>query len=496
MKAVILFFIIIVIIGTILDMLPPFLIAAGITIGIVVLYYLIKYLSGRKKQNSSDDATINLPNSAITEITIPTASKKLEGNFIFFDLETTGLSPYSDEIIQISAIKVSDLNVIGKFNQYVKPQQYISAKITQLTGISNATVENSPKIGSVLFDFYTFIENYTLVAHNAANFDILFLDEAYDRVFGLPLPNSYIDTLQISRAIYPDLPNHKLKTLVKGLNLNAKNTHNAVDDANCVYELFLAESQCVENIDKFIIKPSVSEMPKYQSPDFNENGEPLIHRSDITINPVNDRIPLQEIHNNIGKGYDEGVDLFIEGNDLRKNGEFEKALALFDEARYKGYCSLLLYEAYALAYQSVKDFDNEIDILDEGIERLKALNINPYKLEARRDKIIQQWYKKQERLKKQEENQIKRQELEKQRLERLKEKQERAEAKKATENLPKKEVKRAVFQLSDDMSIIKRFDSVAEAAREIGVAPKGIRSAAKGLQKHAGGFVWRYEDES
>lgn len=419
----------------------------------------------------------------------------LKGNYVFFDLETTGLSPHYDEIIQISAIKVSDSHIVGNFNQYVNPNQPISAKITKLTGISNTTVANSPKIGSVLFEFDRFIDNYILVAHNAANFDIEFIDEAYKRIFGKAFANNYIDTLQVSRAIFPDMPNHKLKTLVQELRLNANNTHNAMDDANCVYQLFVAQCQYIKDINTFIIKPDIPKMPVYQIPEFNESGDPLISRSDIEINPINERSSLNMIQSNIGKGYDDGLSFFDEGNDLRKSGDFQAAILLFDKARDKGYCSFFLYEAYALAYQSLKDYDNEIDILDEGIERLKSLNISTFKLEDRRDKAVQRWYKKQERLKKQEESQAKRQETEKQRLERLEEKRKKEELKNSVDNLPKKEVKRAVLQLSEDMSIIKRFDSVAEAAREIGVDPKGIRSAAKGLQKKSGGFAWKYEDD-
>ncbi len=419
----------------------------------------------------------------------------IKGNYVFFDLETTGLSPYNDEIIQISAIKVSDSHIIGNFNQYVNPNRSISATITKLTGISNATVANSPKIGSVLFEFDHFIDNYILVAHNAANFDIKFIDEAYKRIFGKTLANNYIDTLQISRAVFPDMPNHKLKTLVEEFGLNANNTHNAMDDANCVYQLFITQCRYVKDIASFIIKPDIPEMPICQSPEFNESGVPLISRSEIEINPINERSSLNMIQNNIGKGYDDGFSFFNEGNDLRKNGDFQAAILLFDKARDKGYCSFSLYEAYALAYQSLKDYDNEIDILDEGIERLKSFNISTFKLEARRDKAIQQWYKKQERLKKQEENQIKRQETEKQRLERLEEKRKKEALKTSVGGLPKKEAKRAVLQLSEDMHVIKRFDSIAEAAREIGVDSKGIRSAAKGLQKKSGGFAWKYEDD-
>ena len=54
---------------------------------------------------------------------------------------------------------------------------------------------------------------------------------------------------------------------------------------------------------------------------------------------------------------------------------------------------------------------------------------------------------------------------------------------------------RAILQLTDDMTLIKRYDTIAQAVRETGVNSKSIRDAAKGVQKHAGGYVWKYADE-
>lgn len=213
-----------------------------------------------------------------------------------------------------------------------------------------------------------------------------------------------------------------------------------------------------------------------------ENAEPLIteeqiSRKDVTIQPVHHRTSLSDICNlnDWEKGYDAGYQFWEKGDELRKRGDIEEAISLFDKARYNGYYSNVLYESYAMAYHKLKDYDNEIDILDEGIERGKTQESNVSRLETRRSKAVQLLYKRQQKLIMKEHKGEKNQ--------------------KVMEN-SKKSTGRAILQLSDDMILIERFESVAEAARKTGINTKSIRDAAKGVQKHAGGFVWKYADES
>ena len=86
----------------------------------------------------------------------------------------------------------------------------------------------------------------------------------------------------------------------------------------------------------------------------------------------------------------------------------------------------------------------------------------------------------------------KQQEAEKKKEEKAKNKKEKTKTVSETTTKPNG---RAILQLSDDMTIIKRYDTVAQAVRETSVNSKSIRDAAKGVQKHAGGYVWKYVDE-
>lgn len=97
-----------------------------------------------------------------------------------------------------------------------------------------------------------------------------------------------------------------------------------------------------------------------------------VSRDDVVINAVNNRVPLSEIRNinNLDEGFKAGGPDWEEGENERKKGNPTLAIELFDKARLNGYAAPALYTSYALAYRQLKDYSNEIVILDEGIERM------------------------------------------------------------------------------------------------------------------------------
>ena len=94
--------------------------------------------------------------------------------------------------------------------------------------------------------------------------------------------------------------------------------------------------------------------------------------NDIVINAVHSRVPLSEIQNldDWNEGFNKGFPYWEKGERERKNGNLEQAVELFDKARMNGYMAPALYNSYALAYRQLKEYGNEIAILDEGIERI------------------------------------------------------------------------------------------------------------------------------
>ena len=209
------------------------------------------------------------------------------------------------------------------------------------------------------------------------------------------------------------------------------------------------------------------------------HSEELIDRDSIEIQPINDRVPFSKIKNlkNSRKGFDDGFSYWEEGEEYRKSGDFYKAIELYDKARASGYTSPALYNSYSMAYHKLKDYDNEIDILDEGIEREGAEFRNISKLLTRRNTAIKTLLKKREKEQQKREKRIK-------------------NNPNPIVNIPRqKKTRRPILQMDDNLNLIQRFESVADATKTTSINSKSIRDAAKGVQKHAGGFVWRYADE-
>ncbi|WP_299095096.1 GIY-YIG nuclease family protein [uncultured Metabacillus sp.] len=108
-------------------------------------------------------------------------------------------------------------------------------------------------------------------------------------------------------------------------------------------------------------------------------GEVEIDSSEkIPINPIHNRVPLKDIKNlnDWDKSFDEGMPYWEKGDKERKVGNLERAIELFDIARHNGYNAPALYKSYAMTYRKLKDYDNEIAIIDEAIERLQSEKIN------------------------------------------------------------------------------------------------------------------------
>lgn len=158
-------------------------------------------------------------------------------DYVVLDLETTGLSAAEDEIIEIAALKL-DHGDLQRFCTFVRPKGRIPERVTQITGISASDVLFAPSFGTVAGELSAFLGDLPVVAHNA-RFDLGFLQTAFARV-GIRKDLCCIDTLQLSRIAYPDMPNYKLATLIDGLELiPGEQQHRAESDAEAAMYLFI-----------------------------------------------------------------------------------------------------------------------------------------------------------------------------------------------------------------------------------------------------------------
>lgn len=152
-------------------------------------------------------------------------------DYTVVDIETTGFDPMFDEIIEVAGIKYRGRNEVGRFQSIVKPDDGISDYITALTGITNEMVADAPGIEDVLPRFLEFIGEDIVVGHNV-HFDVNFIYD-YAEDFELkPFSNNLVDTLRLSRRLYPELQSHKLSALAAHFGVEPDGEHRAL--ADCV----------------------------------------------------------------------------------------------------------------------------------------------------------------------------------------------------------------------------------------------------------------------
>ncbi len=190
---------------------------AGEKYGIKIIYGLEAYMV-----DDGEPIIINEDNKRIEET-----------SFVIFDLETTGLNPKKNEIIEIGAVKVKNGKKVDEFSTFVKPDNRIPGKITNLTGINDTMVKDAPVIDEAGRDFIDFAKGSVLVAHNA-QFDYGFLQADFpDTSF------TVLDTLALSRVLMKDLKNHRLNTIAASCGVSLENHHRAIDDAQATAEIFI-----------------------------------------------------------------------------------------------------------------------------------------------------------------------------------------------------------------------------------------------------------------
>lgn len=214
----------------------------------------------------------------------------------------------------------------------------------------------------------------------------------------------------------------------------------------------------------------------------------LLKREEYQIVPTNNRVSLENIKNknNWNKGFDDGYKFWEHGEALRKEGNLLEAIKNFDLARQNGYAAPALYNSYAMTYRKLKDYANEICILDEGILRNEEINNNSTsKFITRRDSALQLYLKRKDKEENSNINLNKGQQTEiiEQKL-----------VKNSPEEKKKNSGKREVIQLTSGGVYLDKYESVAQAVRETGINSKSIRDAANGVQKHAGGYKWKFSD--
>jgi predicted DnaQ family exonuclease/DinG family helicase len=164
-------------------------------------------------------------------------------SFVALDVETTGLDPSRDEVIEFGAVRVSDGEIVERFSELAKPCRPIPLVIERLTGISNADLAERPSQEIVLSRFLDFVGDSPVVMHNA-DFDSAFLRAKTGGLF----ENLAHDTLLLARIVLPTLPRHDLATTARFLEITPLESHRALGDAETTALVWLALLQVIDEL--------------------------------------------------------------------------------------------------------------------------------------------------------------------------------------------------------------------------------------------------------
>ncbi len=186
---------------------------------------------------------------------------------VIFDLETTGLSPRSNEIIQIAAVRMRQGQILPetRFSTFVRPQSRIPSFITSLTGISNTDVAGAPDCLEALRAFSNYVGDTTLVAHNGRRFDVPFLRESCCRHQLTTREVPFFDSMQLSRKLWGGRGGHGLDAVLERTRVSAQGIrrHDARGD---VEVLALAVREMWRNLDSSLCQCPVeltrAELPR------------------------------------------------------------------------------------------------------------------------------------------------------------------------------------------------------------------------------------------
>ena len=174
-----------------------------------------------------------------------TTGSWLLADSVVFDLETTGLSPSDDEIIQIAAVRIRDGRVTprDRFFSYVKPRRRIDSYITYLTGITNDHVRGAPRAFDILRQFTCFCGNSLLIGHNARAFDVPFLRSACSKRRAVLRDLQYVDSMHLSWLLWgrEQGVSHSLDEVVSRLRVRRQGArrHDARGDVKLLAECVL-----------------------------------------------------------------------------------------------------------------------------------------------------------------------------------------------------------------------------------------------------------------
>jgi ATP-dependent DNA helicase DinG len=163
---------------------------------------------------------------------------------VALDLETTGLHPEQDAILEIAAVKFQGSEIIDTFETFVAPGRSIPYRVQRLTGIKPEHIAGAPHFSAIAKQLSSFLEDYPIVGHSIP-FDVSFL-----RLKGLARTNPLIDTFELATVLLPSLTSYNLGQVAEALGVSVpQDRHRAMVDTILAMEVFVALHQRLDAID-------------------------------------------------------------------------------------------------------------------------------------------------------------------------------------------------------------------------------------------------------
>ena len=192
-------------------------------------------------------------------------------SLLFVDVETTGLNPTKDKIIDIGAVKIDKLGKIEKYSMLINPGFKLSKEIRKLTGITIKDLEKAPYIEDVIVEIQSILKADLFIAHNA-KFDYEFFSQELLRL-DIPLEIPYLDTIKIAKVFYPNYLSYSLSSIIDRMKIIVEKRHRGLDDAMVLWQLFtkihndFGKEELESMIDKLFVpgKKRKINIPKTQS---------------------------------------------------------------------------------------------------------------------------------------------------------------------------------------------------------------------------------------
>ena len=171
-----------------------------------------------------------------TPIVTNDKGQDIDTTYCVLDLETTGFSPKTEKITEVGIMKIKDGKVIDEFSTFVNPEKPIPPKVVEVTNITDDMVQDAETIDKIFPKILEFIDGSVLVAHNAS-FDMGFL-KYNAKQLGYEFDYTYVDTLALSRKIFPNLKKYKLGKIAEYLKIKVEVAHRALDDVDTTVKVY------------------------------------------------------------------------------------------------------------------------------------------------------------------------------------------------------------------------------------------------------------------